>query len=320
MPAERHRRLGPVGGQRHQPLALAAGQDDRQDPVRHGAHATPVVPRSTPCASTCSPASTRPRSTEAPASTSSTSPGSCARLVDVRVHCFGAPRDEPGVTAYARPPRPGRRQRGAAHARDRPGDGGRLRGQRPGALAHLVRQPRRPRRQAAARRAARDDRAQPGAAAAVEGRAARRRLRAVVLGRADRRRGGRRGHRGVGRACATTCCAATRTSTRTGCTWCTTASTPRSTSPTRHRRARAARHRPGPAVGASSSAGSPGRRACPHLLRAALSLDPAVQLVLCAGAPDTAGDPRRGDACSSTSCGRTATASSGSRRCCPSPR
>ncbi|MFE9691805.1 glycogen synthase [Micromonospora sp. NPDC005806] len=26
------------------------------------------------------------------------------RLADVRVHCFGAPRDEPGVTAYAEPP------------------------------------------------------------------------------------------------------------------------------------------------------------------------------------------------------------------------
>ena len=26
------------------------------------------------------------------------------RLADVRVHCFGAPRDEPGVTAYADPP------------------------------------------------------------------------------------------------------------------------------------------------------------------------------------------------------------------------
>ena len=25
------------------------------------------------------------------------------RLVDVRVHCFGAPRDEPGVTAYGVP-------------------------------------------------------------------------------------------------------------------------------------------------------------------------------------------------------------------------
>ena len=27
------------------------------------------------------------------------------RLVDVRVHCFGAPRDEPGVTAYGVPGR-----------------------------------------------------------------------------------------------------------------------------------------------------------------------------------------------------------------------
>ena len=32
-PRERHRRLGPVGRQRHQPLALAAGEDDGQDPL-----------------------------------------------------------------------------------------------------------------------------------------------------------------------------------------------------------------------------------------------------------------------------------------------
>jgi hypothetical protein len=37
--AERHRRLGPVRGERHQALSLAAGEDDREDPLRHGAHA-----------------------------------------------------------------------------------------------------------------------------------------------------------------------------------------------------------------------------------------------------------------------------------------
>ena len=41
-PAERHGRLGAVGGQRHQALALAAGEDDGQDPIRHGANAIPA--------------------------------------------------------------------------------------------------------------------------------------------------------------------------------------------------------------------------------------------------------------------------------------
>ena len=57
-------------------------------------------------------------------------------------------------------------------------------GGRRAALAHLVRQPGRRARRAAARRAARADRALARAAAAVEGRAARRRLPALVLGRA----------------------------------------------------------------------------------------------------------------------------------------
>jgi len=39
-PCERHRRLRPVGGQRHQPLALTTGQHDGQDPfATGGAHA-----------------------------------------------------------------------------------------------------------------------------------------------------------------------------------------------------------------------------------------------------------------------------------------
>ena len=54
----------------------------RQNLVRHDAHAIPcgplTRPRIRPCASTCSPASTRPRSTAGPACTSSTSPASCA--------------------------------------------------------------------------------------------------------------------------------------------------------------------------------------------------------------------------------------------------
>ena len=46
------------------------------------------------------------------------------RLVDVRVHCFGAPRDEAGVTAYSRPRRASpARTPALQHARHRPGDG-----------------------------------------------------------------------------------------------------------------------------------------------------------------------------------------------------
>ena len=55
----------------------------------------------------------------------------------------------------------------------------------------------------------------------------------------------------------------------------------------RPRRRPRARRRPGPARRWSSSAGSPGRRACRYFLRAAAQLPPDVQLVLCAGAPDT---------------------------------
>ena len=49
LPAERHRGLGPVGRQRHQPLALAAGQDDPED-----ASASPWPhPTLCPCGSAC---------------------------------------------------------------------------------------------------------------------------------------------------------------------------------------------------------------------------------------------------------------------------
>ena len=143
-----------------------------------------------------------------------------------------------------------------------------LRGQRRRALAHLVRQPRRPRRQAAARRAARDDGAQPRAAAAVEGRAARRRLRPVVLGRADGDRGRRRGRRRVGRHARRPAPLLSRASTPAGSTSCTTASTPRSTSPTpRTDVLRAARHRPRPAVGGLRRADHPAEGPAPPAAR-----------------------------------------------------
>ena len=93
LPAERHRRLGAVFREGHEPLALAAGEDDAEYLARD--HAPSVVRRArafaglrrrtmygcrcasvAACASTCSPASIRPRSTEVRACTS---PNSCGR-------------------------------------------------------------------------------------------------------------------------------------------------------------------------------------------------------------------------------------------------
>ena len=72
------------------------------------------------------------------------------------------------------------------------------------------------------------------------------------------------------------------------CTSCTTASTPAGYAPDRRRRTRPpARRRPRPPVRGVRRARSPGRRGCRYLLRAAAAAAPDVQLVLCAGAPDT---------------------------------
>ena len=69
----------------------------------------------------------------------------------------------------------------------------------------------------------------------------------------------------------------------------------------------------------SSSAGSPGRRASGTCCAAAHDFDPEVQLVLCAGAPDTARD-RRGDRGGGRrAAGARATAWSGSPEMLPRP-
>ena len=177
---------------------------------------------------------------------------------------------------------------GDPHARGRPGDGRRLRGRRPRPLAHLVRQHGRPPRVAAARHPARRQRALPRADAAVEGRAARRRLRRCRAGPSGRRTRAPRAIVAVSAAMRDDVLRSYPDG-RPGhaCTSCTTASTPRSgrrsTTPT----------------GCASSASTPtGRRVIfvgritrqkglPLFLRAAAALPPEVQLVLCAGAPDT---------------------------------
>ena len=166
-------------------------------------------------------------------------------------------------------------------------DGGRRGRRRPRPLPHLVHQPRRPPGQAAVRHAPRRHLALARAAPAVEGRAARRRLPAVVVGRAHRLRGGRRRDRGEPGVARRRAASLPGASTRPRSTWSTTASTPTSTSPS-----------PRPTCSSGSASTRPGRRWCssgritrqkgvPHLLRAALRFDPAAQLVLLAGAPDT---------------------------------
>jgi len=89
--------------------------------------------------------------------------------------------------------------RGAEGVFRGPFHGGRGGRGRPGALAHLVRQPRRALGVAAARDTARRHRALARAAAPVEGRAARRRLRALVLGGAGGTGGSGGGGGGVRR-------------------------------------------------------------------------------------------------------------------------
>ena len=123
------------------------------------------------------------------------------RLEELTVHCWGA---DARAGRRRRAPRLGRagRQRAAPRRAagdvDRPDDGRRRRGRRARPQPHLVREPRRPPRQARARHPARRHRPLARAAAAVEGRAARRRLRAVVVLRADRAGGRRRGDRRLG--------------------------------------------------------------------------------------------------------------------------
>ena len=145
----------------------------------------------------CSPGSTRRTCTAAPACTSLTWPGNWPAWSTLTVHCEGG--DRPGAMAHQPWDQLAGANQALAHHVRRPGHDRRGRRGRPGALAHLVRQPRRAPGVAAVRRAARDDHALAGAAAALEGRAARRRLRAVQLVRAGRGGVRRRDHRGVQR-------------------------------------------------------------------------------------------------------------------------
>ena len=212
-------------------------------------------------------------------------------LADVRVHCFGAPRapTSPGSTAYADPAglagaNPALRTLGV-DLEMAAGCAGTDVVHSHTWYANLGRA----RRQAAARRAACGHRAQPGAAAAVEGRAARRRLRAVVLVRTHRAGGGRRRDRGVRRHARATCSRRTRRSSpdrvhvvHNGIDTDAVRARPR------HGRARPARHRPRPAQRRLRRTDHPAEGAAATCCGRPATLPPGAQLVLLAGAPDTA--------------------------------
>ena len=90
------------------------------------------------------------------------------------------------------------------------------------------------------------------------------------------------------RGCSTTSCAAIRPWIRIACTSCTTASTSIAGRASTNRTSCARSASTRTVAASSSSAGSRGRRACPTCSRRFGAVDPDVQIVLCAGAPDTA--------------------------------
>ena len=286
--AERHRRLGPVGGERPQPLALAACEHDPEDVGRHRPWRRGCSSRRRSPAARCpadradrqrrhagdpsashraGPQRTRSMRRTPRARASEPAMPYRARvriglltreyppdvyggagvhvehlvralreLVDVDVHCFGEPRD--GRGRRVRPPPASAladANAGAADARRRPVDGRRrssgvdllhshtwyanmaghlaklLHGVPHVVTAHSL-EPRRPWKAE-----------QLGGGYRLSSWAERTAYEAR-----------RRGDRGQRRACAATCWTATRRWTRPGCTSSTTASTPTSTSPTRH--------------------------------------------------------------------------------------
>ena len=182
--------------------------------------------------------------------------------VDARVHAFGGPRDEDGTTSY-----PDLAELAGANGALKTlgvdlAIAEALRRDRPGALAHVVRQHGRPPRGPPARRPPRHHRALARADAAVEGRAARRRLRRLVVGRAHRLRGRRHRHRRLGGDARRRAALLPRGRPRPGRRSSTTASTPSSGRPWPTPTGCAATASTRTGRRSCSSAGSPGRRAC----------------------------------------------------------
>ena len=209
------------------------------------------------------------------------------KLIDVQVHAFGADRDEPGVYAYQTPPGLAGANAALATIGVDVEMAARIVDCDVVALPHLVRQPGRLPDRPAERHSPCGDGTFAGTDAAVEGRAARRRVPAVVLGRADRLRGGGRRHCGQHRDAGRHPHRLPGHRSGSG-----------AHHPQRHRhRALPAGARPGDAAARSawtrivrsccSSAGSPGRRAWPTWCGPRPRFAPDVQLALCAGSPDT---------------------------------
>ena len=324
-PGERHRRLGPVGRQRHQPLSLPSGEHDRED-VAPG---FPAHARQTSHPAAADGSVDRMRvdvlTKEYPPEVYGGAGVHVAELVralrpatdvEARVHAFGAPRDEPLTSSYA-----DLAELAGANAALRTigvdlaiadacagtdlvhshtwyaNLAGHLAGLLHG-VPHVVSahslEPLRPWKAE-----------QLGGGYAVSS-----------LGRdAPRTRPRPPSSRSRPR-CATTCCAATPPSTRPGSRSSTTASTPRtgrrSSTPTG-----CASSASTPTGRAScSSAGSPGRRGCRCSCGRAPQLPPDVQIVLCAGAPDTPEIEAEVEALAGVAGRRRGPAWSGSARCC----
>ena len=302
--AERDRRLGPVGRERHQPLSLPASEDDDQDlrtsaAVRHD----PTLVGSPPSPGGGNVTRVSFRANRHPQQ--GVPPGDLRRR--------GGPRGRagPGAARARRPRRAGARLRRAArrgrhHRRTptspsspaptralhdpgrRPGAGRRLRGRRPRALAHLVRQHGRPPRGPDGRHPAR------GHARTASSRCGRGRPSSSAAATASRR-----GSRRPPTRPRTPSSRSAPACARTSC-----ASYP-SIDPDRVKVVhngidsaavaaerdedvvRAARRRPRPAAASSSSAGSPGRRGCPTCCARPPSCRPRCSSCCCAGAPDT---------------------------------
>ncbi len=257
--AERHGRLGPVGGQRPQPLALAAGQDDAEHPrlarhapqrsvQRHGRSASGGSPPRVTRARRADPGVPAGRLRRCRRARRVPGRASCAGWSRSTSHCFGAPAPSRACTAL-RACRPGspaptpRCRPSASTSRSAAALAGvdvvhshTWYANIAGLLAALLHGVPHVRHRALAR-----------AAAAVEGRAARRRLPALVVGRATAYEAAD-AVIAVSHGMRADVLDAYPTSTPRGCTSSATASTPSSTARPRHRRRSRGRRRPRPAV------------------------------------------------------------------------
>ena len=154
----------------------------------------------------------------------------------------------------------------------------------------------------------------------MEGRAARRRLPHLVVRGARRPTRAPRPSSPSAPVCARTSSRPTRRSIPSGFRWCTTGST-RSCGSDAPDEDVVRRHGVDPDKPSVVFVGRITRqKGLPYLLRAAASLPPDVQLVLCAGAPDTTEILAEVEGLDDRAQGRARRASSGSPRCCRATR